>query len=41
MGKYEREKSEDMRRWKRYRLTGIAIDHDLVEKWLKKLSSGR
>jgi predicted transcriptional regulator len=38
---YEREKSEDMARWERYLDTGIAIDHEKVEPWLKKLAQGK
>lgn len=31
---YEREKIEDMERWERYKLSGKAVSHDKVEKWL-------
>lgn len=31
---YEREKTEDMERWQRYKLTGYAIPHEAVEAWL-------
>lgn len=32
--RYEREKSEDMERWERYKLTGHAVPHQKVEEWL-------
>lgn len=35
---YEKEKSEDMRRWEHYQLTGKAIDQKTVTKWLEGLS---
>jgi predicted transcriptional regulator len=36
---YEREKREDMERWKRYQLTGHAIPHSAVKEWLDSWGS--
>ena len=38
---YEREKSEDMERWKRYQLTGISVDQESVERLLTELSEDK
>lgn len=38
---YEREKSEDMKRWEEYQLTGKAIEQDVVEVWLNDLSQNK
>jgi len=37
---YEREKREDMDRWERYQLSGVAIPHDTAAEWLNKLADG-
>ncbi|HUY68175.1 MAG TPA: ribbon-helix-helix protein, CopG family [Alphaproteobacteria bacterium] len=39
--KYEREKREDMKRWENYQLTGKAIPHEAVVKWLDALAEGK
>ena len=39
--KYELEKSEDMKRWENYELTGQAIDNSSVTTWLQKLADGK
>ena len=39
--KYEREKSDNMKRWEEYQLTGKAIEQDEVEGWLKDLSQNK
>lgn len=39
--KYELEKSEDMKRWENYELTGQAIDNTSVKTWLQKLADGK
>jgi predicted transcriptional regulator len=31
---YEREKTEDMERWQRHKLTGEAVPHEAVDRWL-------
>ncbi|QWF71920.1 hypothetical protein KEF85_05535 [Methylomonas paludis] len=31
---YQREKCEDMERWQRYQLTGLAIPNETVDPWL-------
>jgi predicted transcriptional regulator len=36
---YEREKTEDMERWQRYKLTGYAIPHEAVGAWLESWGS--
>ncbi len=38
---YEREKSEDMERWKRYQLTGSSVDQESVERLLTELSEDK
>ena len=38
---YEQQKSEDAQRWENYQLTGKAIDHDKVERWLGDLSNNK
>lgn len=38
---YEREKSEDMKRWEQFELTGQVIDNVDVSHWLEKLASGK
>ena len=38
---YEDEKAEDMARWETYTLTGRAVAHEKVEKWLIDLSHGK
>lgn len=38
---YELEKREDMRQLEHYRLTGVAISHVTVSKWLNKLAEGK
>jgi predicted transcriptional regulator len=38
---YEREKQEDMERWKRYQSTGHAIPHEQVAEWLESIGSDR
>ena len=39
--KYELEKAEDMERIENYRLTGHAIDDQVVREWLIALSEGK
>ncbi len=39
--KTEREKREDMERWERFQLTGHAIPHKQVAKWLTALAAGK
>jgi predicted transcriptional regulator len=36
---YEQEKSEDMERWQRYKLTGHAISNEAVDAWLESWGS--
>jgi predicted transcriptional regulator len=36
---YEREKIEDLERWERYKLSGKAVPHAKVEKWLSSWGS--
>lgn len=36
---YEREKREDMERWRRYKLTGQAIPHEVVDAWFASWGS--
>ena len=38
---YEREKREDMERWERYQLTGVAIPHEKAAAWLENLGEGK
>ena len=38
---YEREKREDMERWERYQLTGVAIPHEKAAEWLENLAQGK
>ena len=33
--RYEQEKQEDMARWENYQLTGEAVPHKTVAKWLR------
>lgn len=37
---FEREKREDMERWETYQLTGKAVPHEKVAKWLSELAAG-
>jgi predicted transcriptional regulator len=37
---FEREKREDMERWRAYQLTGVAIPHEETDAWLRKLADG-
>ena len=39
--RYEREKQEDMARWETYQLTGEAIPHKTVAKWLRDTAQGK
>lgn len=39
--KYEQEKAEDLTRWGRYQLTGEAIPHKSVAKWLSAIANGK
>ncbi len=39
--RYEREKSEDMKRWEQYEITGQVIDNAAVTGWLDKLANGQ
>jgi predicted transcriptional regulator len=39
--KFEREKREDMERWERYQLTGVAVPHEKAAAWLDKLAQGK
>ncbi len=39
--RYEQEKEEDMARWERYQLTGEAIPHKTVAKWLNDTAKGK
>ncbi|UWX56798.1 ribbon-helix-helix protein, CopG family [Chlorobaculum sp. MV4-Y] len=39
--KYEEEKREDMDRWERYQLTGIAVTHEKAAEWLENLAEGK
>jgi len=36
---YEREKREDMERWRRYQSTGHSIAHEHVEVWLENIGT--
>ena len=38
---YEREKSEDMKRWERYQLTGTSVDQESVETLLTELAKDK
>jgi predicted transcriptional regulator len=38
---YEREKQEDMERWRRYRATGHAIAHEQMTEWLESIGTDR
>ena len=38
--RYEQEKQEDMARWERYQLTGEAVPHQTVAKWLRDTARG-
>jgi predicted transcriptional regulator len=39
--KYEEERREDMDRWGRYQLTGIAVTHEKAAEWLENLAEGK
>jgi predicted transcriptional regulator len=39
--RYEQEKAEDLARWERYQLTGDAIPHKTVAKWLGETAKGK
>lgn len=39
--RYKREKHEDMERWEQYQLTGNAVPHEKVSRWLNDLASGK
>lgn len=39
--RYEREKQEDFQRWDRYVMTGEAIPHEKVSKWLGEWAKGK
>ncbi len=39
--RYEQEKQEDMARWERYQLTGEAVPHQTVAKWLRDMAQGK
>ena len=39
--RYEHEKREDMERWEQYQLTGNAVPHEKVARWLKDLAAGK
>ena len=39
--RYEREKQEDMARWENYQLTGEAVQHKTVAKWLRDTAQGK
>ncbi len=39
--RYEQEKEEDMARWERYQLTGEAVPHKTVAKWLRDTAKGK
>ena len=39
--RYEQEKQEDMARWERYQLTGEAVPHQTVAKWLRDTAQGK
>ncbi len=38
---YEREKREDMERWEKYQLTGIAVSQEKATAWLQDLAKGK
>jgi predicted transcriptional regulator len=39
--RYEQERREDMARWERYQLTGAAVPHKTVAKWLSDTAHGK
>jgi hypothetical protein len=39
--RYEQEKREDMDRWERYHLTGVAVAHAKTAEWLENLADGK
>jgi predicted transcriptional regulator len=39
--RYEQERQEDMARWERYQLTGDAVPHKAVAKWLSETAKGK
>jgi len=39
--RYEQEKQEDMTRWETYQLTGEAVPHKAVAKWLCDTAQGK
>ena len=39
--RYEQERREDMARWERYQLTGEAVPHKTVAKWLSDTVHGK
>jgi predicted transcriptional regulator len=38
---YEQEKLEDMERWERYQLTGVAVPHEKAAEWIENLAEGK
>ena len=39
--RYEQEKQEDMARWENYQLTGGAVPHKTLAKWLRDTAQGK
>jgi predicted transcriptional regulator len=39
--KYEQEKREDMERWERYQMTGVAVTDEKAAEWLENLAQGK
>lgn len=39
--RYEQEKQEDRARWEHYQLTGEAVPHKTVAKWLRDTARGK
>ncbi|MBN1928038.1 MAG: ribbon-helix-helix protein, CopG family [Chlorobiaceae bacterium] len=39
--RYEQEKREDMDRWERYQMTGVAVAHAKAAEWLENLAQGK
>ena len=38
---YEQEKREDIERWERYQLTGVAVPHEKAVAWIENLAQGK
>jgi predicted transcriptional regulator len=39
--RYEQERQEDLARWEQYQLTGKAVSHKTVAKWLNETAKGK